>query len=396
MQTNQSLPQRRFDLDWLRVIAIFTVFLFHSTRFFDTFDWHVKNATTYQWVQIWTMFQSNWGMPLIFVISGASLYFSVGKVVKFIKSKILRLFVPLAVGVFTHVAIAIYLDRVTHHLFYGSFFQFFPKYFQGLYPQGNFAWMGLHLWYLLVLFVFSLLFLPLFYMLKGPWQKALHWLGNLFSLPGMVYVLAVPIALLAIRINPNSTLGGRNWGGWSLLCYIPFFLYGFLLISHDGLQQQIKHWRWVSFGISIVCTGALIYVYSLFGNPLYGSLRYSLLNGLFGLNAWLWVLTVMGFGMQYLNFYTPFLLYANQAVLPFYVLHQTVLLVIGYYITRWPIPDLAKFFVIAVCGFLAVLLMYEFLIRRLNVLRVLFGMKPKAKTQNIPVGINGKLSLKPD
>ncbi len=104
----------------------------------------------------------------------------------------------------------------------------------------------------------------------------------------------------------------------------------------------------------------------------------------------------MGFGMQHLNFYTPFLLYANQAVLPFYVLHQTVLLVIGYYVTRWPIPDLAKFFTIAISGFLAVMLLYELLIRRVNVLRVLFGMKPKAKTQNIPVVIEGELSLKPD
>lgn len=394
MHSENSLPKRRFDLDWLRVIAIFSVFIFHSTRFFDTYDWHVKNATTYPWVQLWTMFQSNWGMPLVFVISGASLYFSVGKIVKFIKSKFMRLFVPLAVGVFTHVAIAVYLERLTHRQFYGTFFQFFPKYFQGLYPEGNFAWMGIHLWYLLLLFVFSLIFLPLFYLLKGPLEKVLRWLGDLFSLPGMVYLLAIPITWLAISINPYSPLGGRNWGGWSLVCYIPFFFYGFLLISHEGLQRRIRKWRWVSLGLSIVCTGVLIYLLNVYGNPFYGSYKYDLINGLAGLNAWLWVLTIMGFGMQHLNFYTPFLFYANEAVLPFYVLHQTVLLVIGYYVTRWEIPDLLKFAIIAVSGFSMVMILYEFLIRRTNILRVLFGMKPKAKSQLNPALIENKVSPK--
>jgi glucan biosynthesis protein C len=396
MQQEKSLPQRRFDLDWLRVIAIFTVFIFHSTRFFDTFDWHVKNATTYQGVQIWTMFQSNWGMPLIFVISGASLFFSVGKIVKFLKNKVLRLLVPLIVGVLTHVSIAVYLERLTHHQFYGSFFQFIPKYFQGLYGEGgNFAWMGLHLWYLLVLFVFSLLFLPLLYLLKGRWEKVLHWLGNLFALPGMAYLLAIPIAWMAIRINPQTPLGGRNWGGWSLPCYIPFFLYGFLLISHEGMQSRVKNWRWVSFGLALSCTAVLLYIFNLYGNQFFGSFKYNIINGLFGLNSWLWVLTIMGFGMKHLNFYRPFLFYANEAVLPFYILHQTVLLVIGYYVTRWDIPDLAKFLIIFMSGFIVVLAIYEFLIRRLNILRVLFGMKPKAESQSTPSLVKNQIGFKP-
>ena len=396
MQTAQSISQRRFDLDWLRVIAILAVFIFHSTRFFDTFDWHVKNATTYQWVQIWTMFQSNWGMPLIFVISGASLYFSVGKIAKFIRSKVMRLFVPLAVGVFTHVSLAVYLERLTHHQFNGTFFQFLPKYFQGFYPHGNFAWMGLHLWYLLVLFVFSLLFLPLFYLCKYRWEKGLRWFGNIFALPGMMYLLAIPIIVLAVYLNPNTVLGGRNWGGWSLLCYIPFLWYGFLLISHHSLQERIKSWRWVSFGLALVCTASLISLYGRLGEPFYGSTNYVIIFSLFGLNAWLWVLTIMGVGMTYLNSYRPFLFYANEAVLPFYILHQTVLLVIGYYVTRWQVPDIAKYILIACSGFAAIMLLYELCIRRVNALRFLFGMKPNPKIQISPAFVEGRASITPN
>ena len=395
MQHDSRILQRRFDLDWLRVIAIFMVFVFHSSRFFDTYDWHVKNATTYEWVQLWTMFQSNWGMPLIFVISGASIFFSVGKIGKFINSKTLRLLIPLIVGIFTHVSIAVYLERRTHYQFFGSFFQFIPKYFQGLYPVGNFAWMGLHLWYLLVLFIFSLLFLPLFYMLKDCWKNCLGWLGNLFAFPGMIYSLAIPVILPILLINPNTLLGGRNWGGWSLPAYIPFFIYGFLIISHEGLQKRIKEYCWLSLILAVTCVASLVFVYNLFGEPYFSTWKYTLIFSLFGLNAWLWVLTIVGFGMRYLNFYKPILFYANEAVLPFYILHQTVLLTIGYYVTRWQIPDLGKFVIIASISFMFIMVLYEFLIRRVNILRILFGMKVRAKTQAATAPIPTQVDLKP-
>jgi glucan biosynthesis protein C len=395
MQSGTTVPQRRFDIDWLRIIAILMVFVFHSSRFFDTFDWHVKNQTTYQGVQLWTMFLSNWGMPLIFVISGASIYFSVGKIGKFVKSKTMRLLVPLIAGAFTHVSIAVYLERRTHYQFFGSFFQFIPNYFQGLYPVGNFAWMGLHLWYLLVLFIFSLLFFPLFYLLKGHWRKVLGWMGNLLAYPGMIYSLAIPIILAIVLINPNTLLGGRNWGGWSLPGYIPFFVYGFLLISHEGMQKRIKDYCWLSLGLAIVCIGCLVFAYDKIGDPFYGTSRYTLIFSLFGLNAWLWVLTIVGLGMRYLNFYKPVLFYASQAVLPFYILHQTVLLIVGYYVTRWPIPDLAKFTVIASSSFITVMVLYEFLIRRVNILRILFGMKVRVQNQAVTAPVPTQVDLKP-
>jgi glucan biosynthesis protein C len=298
-----SISHRRYDLDWLRVLVILLVFIFHTGRFFDTMDWHVKNSTTYQGVQAWTMFLASWMMTLIFVISGASIYFALVKVSKLIKDKALRLLVPLGVGVFTHVSLAVYLERLTHLQFSGSFIQFLPHYFQGWYGDGgNFAWMGLHLWYLLVLFVFSLLFLPLFYLLKGPGQKALQWLGDVFSWPGMVYLLAIPVVWLAIGISPRSDLGDRNWGGWSLLGYMPFFFYGFWIISHEGLQKTIQRWRWVSFGLALAAATSMITTGLRYGNSPFGSRGYNLFNGIFGLNAWLWVLVALGFAFKYLQF----------------------------------------------------------------------------------------------
>ena len=394
MPQEKAISQRRFDLDWLRVLAILTVFIFHSGRFFDRMDWHLKNPVTYQPMQIWTMFLASWMMPLIFVISGASLYFALGKVGKFIKDKILRLFVPLVVGVFTHVALGVYLERLTHHQFTGSFFEFYPKYFQGMYEEGgNFAWMGLHLWYLLVLFVFTLALMPVFYLLKGWGKKALEQFGNFLALPGMFYLLALPVAWIMVSVDPRSIWGERSWGGWSLLGYIPFFLYGFILFSNAKLQESIKQFRWVSLVLAVTCTFFLARENAHYGSAVFGSRGYTIVNGLFGANAWLWSVAIFGWGMKRLNFQNRFLTYANEAVLPFYILHQTVLLSVGYFIVRWDIPAAAKFALISSGSFILIVAVYEYLVRRWNVMRVLFGMKVKTKAQTVNPKVTSQIGL---
>ncbi len=131
----------------------------------------------------------------------------------------------------------------------------------------------------------------------------------------------------------------------------------------------------------VAATAGLVYTGIKYGGFPYGTQGYSLFNGVFGLEAWLVSLAALGFGLKRLNFCTPFLSYANEAVMPFYVLHQTVLLVVGYFVTRWPIPDPLKFLVILLASFTFIMAVYEFLIRRINVLRVLFGMKARSRKQ---------------
>ena len=164
MAASSISTQRRYDLDWLRVLTILVVFIFHSGRFFDEWGWHVKNFVVYEGVTDWSDFLTSWIMPIMFVISGASIYFALGKggVGKFFKDKVLRLLVPLVVGMFTHGIWQVYLERVTKMEFTGTFWQFIPHYFEGIYPfTGNFSITGVHLWYLLALLLFCLIFLPL-------------------------------------------------------------------------------------------------------------------------------------------------------------------------------------------------------------------------------------------
>jgi peptidoglycan/LPS O-acetylase OafA/YrhL len=371
--------QRRFDLDWLRVFAILTVFVYHTTRFFNSESWHVKNPTSYIAANILETTLANWIMAVIFAISGASLFYAIGKgsAGKFIKDKALRLIVPLAtMGMIVFGSWQIYLDRLSHGEFNGSFFEFIPIYFQ---PE-NFAWKGVHLWYLEMLFVFCLVFLPLFLWLKrGSGRQALGKLGDLLARSGTLYLVALPTVLSLALTGSDSFLGNTEWGGGSILSHATFFLAGFLIVSHDGTQKTIQRFRWLSLVLAVILMAALFSLMTAFGDSASGALL-ALGRALWGLWSWSWTLAILGFGMKNLNFNKPILSYANEAVLPFYILHHPVLLTVGYFVVQWSIPATLKFLVIDALSFIVIMALYEFIVRRVNVLRFLFGMKPSFKS----------------
>jgi peptidoglycan/LPS O-acetylase OafA/YrhL len=366
--------QRRFDLDWLRVLAILTIFVYHTTRFFNSEWWLVKNPTSYLAMDILETTLTNWIMALIFAISGASLFYALSKggAGKFIKDKVLRLLVPfVTMGMVVFGSWQIYLARLTHGEFSGSFFEFIPHYFQ----PDNFAWTGVHLWYLEMLFIFCLIFLPLFLWLKrGTGQRVLDRLGDLFASRGAVYLLALPTILCLILTDGDSFLGNTEWGGGSILTHATFFLSGFLIVSHEGLQKNIQRFRWLSLALVVILMATLFSLMMAFGETS-DTLLIAVGRTLWGLWSWSWVLAILGFGLKHLNFNKPILSYANEAVLPFYILHHPVLLSVGYFVVQWAIPAAVKFAIIDAVSFVIIMALYEFAVRRVNLLRFLFGMK---------------------
>jgi len=366
MAENFSTP-RRYDIDWLRVLAIATVFVFHSLRFFSLEDWHVMNPTTYLGIENFENYIETWMMPLIFIVSGASVFFEMRKskpAWKFIQDKTLRLLVPLVVGVFTHSILQVYLERLSHGDFNGSIWAFLPHYFEGLYRLGgNFAWMGLHLWYLEVLFVFSILFLPVVLTLRGEWgRKMLDKLGDRLAAPGVIYLLPLVAIPSWNLLSPDSLLG-KDIFGWPLGHYLSFYLAGYLFASNEHLTESIQRQRWISL------VGALA-----------STILFLVTQDHRDFVVWFMILGFLGFARQHLSFSSPALEYTNQAVLPYYILHQPVLVCIGFFVVRWPISDILKYLMIAPLSFFLTLGSYEFLVRRSNLLRFLFGMKPDSQT----------------
>jgi glucans biosynthesis protein C len=368
---NTQTSVRNNYLDWLRVIGILIVFIYHSTRFYNVEDWILKNNIWYPAVELWNGFATSWMMPLMFVISGASLFYALGKggFVKFLKDKTLRLLVPLLVCVVSHASLQSYLFNHSHGLFTGGYFQYLPQYF-----LAELDFLGKHLWYLFFLFIYSILLYPLFRWLKGAGGGFLARLDRVVMKTGILYTLALPILLLYIVIDPESPLLD-DFGGYPYIMYAWFIVLGFLIVSDQRLQEKIRQLRWISTTIGLVSVIGFVAVYSQIANPdtISSSLILAVVMRVFG--GWVCVLAFFGLGMQYLTMRTPRLDYANEAVLPFYILHQTVLLVVGYFVLQWAIPDMLEWMVIVLVSFVAIMLIYEYLVRRWNVMRFLFGMR---------------------
>ena len=148
-----------------------------------------------------------------------------------------------------------------------------------------------------------------------------------------------------------------------------------MIFSHTGLQERIQQMRWYSLVLGLLLSASYLFLEFQTIYPILSPLSGKWNDLLFALSCWSWLLAVCGFGMKHLSFSTPFLKYANEAALPFYILHQTVLLSLAYFVVQWGVPDIFKWMIILILTFAISVGLYEFLIRRLNLLRLLFGMK---------------------
>jgi len=369
--------QRRHDLDWLRVLAFSGVFLYHCSRFFNSADWHIKNAQTSAVVDIFTNIFDLWGMPLIFAISGASIFFALRPQggARFLRERASRLLVPLLIGILVLAPPQVYFDRLTHHQFSGTFFEFIPHFFE----PANFSWNGMHLWYLVYLFAFTLVLTPLFMWLKSPrGQKAIHSLSNFSSHPGAIYLWAIPIALITIIVDPFGMMKPSPAEALVRLVMFPLpLVYGYLIYANEGIQQAIVRQRGASLGISAVFS--LIALLISLGTAQWGwkfNLPvFSLVMTACSLLIWSYLLSAFGYGMRYLTFNHRLLTYANEAVLPVYILHQPIILTLGFFIIPLQLPILAKYLIITPLASCITLGLYEYGIRRNSFLRHAFGLK---------------------
>lgn len=367
---------RRYDLDWLRVLAFTGVFFYHCARFFNGSDWHIKNAETSALVDAITGIFELWGMPLIFAISGASIFFALrpGGAMRFLRERALRLLAPLALGILLLAPPQIYLERLTHGDFQGTFWLFLPRFF-----DGDFAWTGVHLWYLEYLFLFTLVLLPLFVWLKRPaGQRAIESLSRFSARPGAIFLWVLPLALITALVDPFNLLRPALPEAIVRLIMYPLpLIYGFLIFSDNAIQHAIIRQRRATLALALLSSPVpLLATLGIeeWGWQL-GLPGFVLLMTLGMLLVWSYILAILGYGMRYLNANPPRLAYANEAVLPFYILHQPVILLIGYFVIPLALPIALKYLMITPLAFGATLGLYEVGVRRWNLARRFFGLR---------------------
>jgi peptidoglycan/LPS O-acetylase OafA/YrhL len=365
--------ERRYDIDWLRIIAVFLVFIYHCSRFFDEREWHVKNSELDLGLTIFFTFLGGIGMPLFFIISGMATFYFLGfaNAKLYTKARFVRLMIPFLFAIFTQIPIQVYLDRVNHSEFTGSFFEFYPQYYNGLYDYGgNFPWAGFHLWFIILLFLFSLITVNLFvYLRKDENLEKISKVAIFFKNPGSLYLLIIPVILLQL-LNPLSILG--EFGGYNLFSLLVFYIIGFLIASNKQFKESIeKH-------------GRIVLIVGIISTLLVGIVAISLYNyflfWILGITyMWSWLILILGLASKHLNFNHKSRKFLNDNVMPFYILHQTIMVIIGFFVVQTGLLIILKYLIISIVSF-AIIIALIMIIRQVNILRFLFGMSLKKKS----------------
>ena len=170
---------------------------------FVPWGYHIKNNEISQNLTYPMLFVNQWRLPVLFIISGMGTRFALSyrPGSQFIHERFVRLVIPLVFGIFFIISPQIYYERLANGQFSGSFIEFYPHFFDGIYPSGNFSWN--HLWFLPYLFVYSLILAPLFLLIRNnPNLKFLNTIKNTIKKPLGLFVFALPLIFVQYTLAP--------------------------------------------------------------------------------------------------------------------------------------------------------------------------------------------------
>ncbi|HBK88745.1 MAG TPA: acyltransferase [Cytophagales bacterium] len=374
---------RQYYLDWLRVIAFALLIFFHCAMPFVRFGWEIKNQEHSGFLDhlIWWMHQ--WRLPLLFFIAGVGASFSLKNrsVAAFAGERFVRLFVPLFFAMMFTTPIQVYFERLQRGLYSGSYLDFYPGVWNFIpYPDGILTWS--HLWFVAYLFVFTYLLLPVFALFRWkPLQELKLKTNALFRSPWMVFGLVVTLTWYYLSLYIHWPEQGSLLGDWFVFMFsITLFFYGWWVSDLPAFWDTCLTYRWHFLAVALITFGWLMgtfwWNFELPKEEGPRLIAYSLADSI---HIWSIILAALGFAKRHLNFTNPVLQYATPAVYPYYILHQTVIVASGYYVVQWDMPIALKLLVLIVICFGTVGVLYQFLIRRTMLTRVLYGLKPKEK-----------------
>lgn len=374
-----------YYIDWLRVLAILGVFLFHATNVFNTMPFHIKNAEQSVVITAIQAFFFPWGMALFFMIAGAGTWFALKRRTsgQYIRERSRRLLIPFVVGSIILSPIQLYFEW-SHKVHTGGFAGSFTRFVGSLPWEPSpriFGVVGYHLWFLGFLLMFSLLALPFFQWLRrGSGGRLISWLVEVCRHRGGILVFALPPLFIRLGLQPFFP-NEHDWADFFLL--LSLFVIGYLVTSDERLRQAVRRdWAITLTVGTLAFLGAAVISFSTGELDIEGAPR-SLLDfawwGLFVICGWCWTAFTLFIGMRFLNFSNKLLSYCQKAIVPFFVVHQPVIIVIAYFVVQWNVSLVLKLLVVVGGSFAVSLLLYQLVIRRVGILRVAFGMKQNSK-----------------
>lgn len=350
--------------------------------YFVPWPWTIKSPEPIQWLTWPMLFLNRWRLPLPFFISGAGTWFNLQRrgPGKFLWERVVRLLLPFCVGVYIVAPPQTYMVlKVVGWKGLGSYFDFWKSLFTSVplpYPNGGVEWH--HLWFLPYLFVFSLAGLPLLMLIRSDAGCAIvDRLAGACERTGFIYLLNIPNVVAAVVLVPHWPLKMNLVSDWAnLFGSLLTFLLGFIICGSDRFLALVERRR-LEFAYVAGVLAVAFCLIRLHGtlaalSPVHQHWIFTLVDSYLAMAM---ILALVGWSRVKLNRDSPSLRYTYSAVYPFYIVHQTITVAIGYACLDWHAPFAVKFPLLCGGTFVGSWAFYE-IVRRNRITRMAFGMKP--------------------
>jgi glucan biosynthesis protein C len=357
-----SAITRRYDIDWLRVIAIGLLLIYHAAVGFQSWGIMIGFiANDKPWPELWVpMTMLNvWRIPFLFFVSGMGMYFAMQHRTwkQLMSERALRIFLPFIFGSFVIVPLGGLIWRYYYN------FDFYFGFNRG------------HLWFLGNIFAYVVILSPLFYYLKRNEDgKVVQFIKRLFSTPlGLLPVIIAGVIEVMIVKPVPFELYAMTWHGFFLGLIAFFFGFCFVLAGRAFWEMLLK-WRWLFL---IAAIGLFTLRLPMFHFRTEG---FQLI-----LESNLWIFSVFAFGHKYLNKPGKTLNYLSEAAYPVYILHMIFQNAASWLIFKGDMPSGVEFALVLILTLIGCFALYEFVIKRVTILRPLFGLKMKRTVPGVSV-----------
>lgn len=379
---------RRHDIDALRALAFALVILYHVGMYYVAgWHWHLKSPYAAEWLQLPMRVLNLWRLDLVFLVSGLSLAFLAGRRGSgtLLRQRSTRLLLPLLFGMAVIVPFQPYAQALANGFVEPGFGAFLVRYFSGgPWPAQAFdgADPGItwnHLWYLAYLWAYTMVLLLALPLLESAAGQRLR--AAFLGLRGvrLVAVPLVPLLLASLLLWPRFPSTHALLDDWWLhAVYFTLFLYGYWIGTDAQWWAEVTRRRrtWLAVALATV---ALPFLLREAGLRLPARLAADLY-------LWTALLAILGYSHRYLNRPWRWLPWARESVYPWYVLHQTLIIVLVFWLAPLALGPVAEP-VLVVAGTAAGCWILTAVVRRVAWLRPLFGLPPARPQPAAPAGV---------
>jgi hypothetical protein len=379
--------ERRVDLDWIRIVAFLTLILYHVGMYYVSWDWHVKSPFASATLEPLMFFTNPWRLGLLFVVSGAATAFMIRRLPPgaLARTRSWRLLVPLLFGMFVIVPPQSYLEVVERRAMQAAFAEFYLRYVAAdrTFCRGNDCliiptWN--HLWFVAYLWAYTMVIAGILAWREG-WRE--RWAARLERRIAGWGILLWPWLVLAVfRVGlvgsfPSTHALVDDWYNHAL--YFTLFAFGFVAAHSAPVWDAMDRVRWVALALAFASYAFIAWYFSTYSDKVLPpeALR-TFQRVIYALNQWSWIVAACAFAHRYIRSDGPARRYLTDAIFPFYIIHQTAIILFAVWMRPLGLAPLAEGLLLVAATAVACVGTYE-IVKRADLLRPLFGLKRAAR-----------------